>query len=187
MPGRDQLRDVDVDRRRRRVADRLDRIPAGHRSGHHARADPVDRLSRLCAPHQRTEATSVFNLVRSVCSSIGVSLALTMFVVTSTQNRAWLVHYISPYSAALRAAQQAGSYDASTQHGLAVIDREIELQAAVAGYNADFPFLAFAALCRVAAAVVHRSHASADRRRSRAIRAADRRVTLTDSRNSVRS
>jgi DHA2 family multidrug resistance protein len=97
-------------------------------------------------PQQRTEATSVFNLVRSVCSSIGVSFALTLFVVTSAQNRSWLVHYISPYSSALRAAQQSGGVDVSSQHGLAMIDREIDLQAAVAGYNADFRFLAFAAL-----------------------------------------
>lgn len=98
------------------------------------------------APQQRTEATSVFNLVRSVCSSIGVSFALTLFVVTSAENRSWLVHYISPYSNALRAAQQSSGLDVSSQHGLAMIDREIDLQAAVAGYNADFRFLAFAAL-----------------------------------------
>jgi DHA2 family multidrug resistance protein len=94
---------------------------------------------------QRTEATSVFNLVRSVCSSIGVSVALTMFVVTSTQNRASLVQYISPYSAPLRAAQAAGSADTSTHHGLAMLEREIDMQAAVAGYNAEFRFLACAA------------------------------------------
>jgi DHA2 family multidrug resistance protein len=98
------------------------------------------------AAHQRTEATSVFNLVRSVCSSIGVSFALTLFVVTSTQNRSWLVHYISPYSNALRAAQQSGGMDAVSRHGLSMIDHEIDLQAAMAGYNADFLFLAFAAL-----------------------------------------
>jgi len=96
--------------------------------------------------HQRTDATSVFNLVRSVCSSVGVSFTLTLFVVTSTQNRSWLVQYISPYSEALRKAQQSGAADMMSQHGLAMIDREIDLQAAVAGYNADFRFLAFAAL-----------------------------------------
>jgi MFS transporter, DHA2 family, multidrug resistance protein len=96
--------------------------------------------------HQRTEATSVFNLVRSVCSSVGVSIALTLFVVTSTQNRSWLVQYISPYSNALRAAQQTGTIDAGTQHGLALIERQIDLQAAMVGYNAVFLFLVFAAL-----------------------------------------
>ncbi len=95
--------------------------------------------------HQRTEATSVFNLVRSVCSSVGVSLSLTLFVVASTQNRSWLVQYISPYSRALRASAQAGTLDPASLHGLALIDREIDLQAAVAGYNADFLFLAIAA------------------------------------------
>jgi len=98
------------------------------------------------APQKRTEATSVFNLVRSVCSSIGVSFALTLFVVSSTENRSWLVQFISPYSKALRAAQAAGTLNPASQHGLAMIDREIDLQAAVAGYNADFRFLAFAAL-----------------------------------------
>jgi DHA2 family multidrug resistance protein len=95
---------------------------------------------------QRTEATSVFNLVRSVCSSIGVSLTLTLFVVTSTQNRSWLVQYISPYSSALRAATGTGNVDASSQHGLAMLEREIDLQAAMAGYNGVFLFLAVAAV-----------------------------------------
>ncbi|MEO8629335.1 MAG: hypothetical protein ABI612_14720, partial [Betaproteobacteria bacterium] len=96
--------------------------------------------------HQRTEATSVFNLVRSVCSSVGVSLSLTLFVVTSTQNRSWLVQYISPYSRALRASAEARILDPASLHGLALIDREIDLQAAIAGYNADFLFLAIAAV-----------------------------------------
>jgi DHA2 family multidrug resistance protein len=99
------------------------------------------------APHQRTEATSVFNLVRSVCSSFGVSLALTLFVITGADTRSRLVEYVTPYRAALRAAQEAGALDAGTERGLALIEREIELQAAVAGYNADFLFLALVALC----------------------------------------
>ena len=48
--------------------------------------------------------------------------------------------------AALRAAQEAGTYTAATQHGLAILDREIELQAAVAAYNSVFLFLAVASL-----------------------------------------
>jgi len=108
---------------------------------------PIQLIAFPTLPsHQRTEATSVFNLVRSVCSSIGVSLALTMFVVSSARNRASFVEHVSPYSAALRAAQEAGTYTAATQHGLAILDREIELQAAVAAYNSVFLFLAVASL-----------------------------------------
>jgi DHA2 family multidrug resistance protein len=99
------------------------------------------------APNLRTEATSVFNLVRSVFSSVGISLMLTLFVVTGTESRARLVEYISPYSAALRSAHDIGAFDAGTVHGLALIEVEIERQAALAGYNTVFLFLAVAALC----------------------------------------
>jgi len=99
------------------------------------------------APSQRTEATSVFNLVRSLFSSVGVSVMLTMLVVTSTATRSRLSEYISPYSAALRSAQQSGVFDSTTAHGLAVLEREVERQALLAGYNADFLFLSVAALC----------------------------------------
>jgi DHA2 family multidrug resistance protein len=94
-------------------------------------------------PHQRTEATAVFNLVRSLCSSVGVSIALTLFVVTSSQTRARLVEHVSPYSEALR---QATGFDTGTQHGMAVIERQVDLQAAMAGYNADFLFIAIASV-----------------------------------------
>ena len=93
--------------------------------------------------HQRTDAAAVFNLVRSVFSSIGVSLALTLFVVTSTTDRARLVEYVSPYSVGLR--YQSG-YTTGTGHGLAVLEREIEQQAAMTGYNTVFFSIALAAL-----------------------------------------
>jgi len=97
-------------------------------------------------PSQRTEATSVFNLVRSLCSSVGVSVTLTMLVVTSTATRSRLAEYVSPYSAALRAAQDSRAFDATTAHGLAILEREVERQALLTGYNADFLFLGVAAL-----------------------------------------
>jgi DHA2 family multidrug resistance protein len=93
-------------------------------------------------PSQRTEAAAVFNLVRSVCSSVGVSVTLTLFVVQSAVMRSRLVEYVSPYREALR----SGGFDAGTPEGLAVIEREIELQAAMTGYNTAFRFLALAAL-----------------------------------------
>jgi DHA2 family multidrug resistance protein len=47
-------------------------------------------------PAQRTEGAAVFNTVRSVCSSVGVSVTLTMFVVSSAATHSRLVEYISP-------------------------------------------------------------------------------------------
>jgi DHA2 family multidrug resistance protein len=77
---------------------------------------------------------------------VGVSVMLTMLVVTSTAARSRLAEYISPYSAALRSAQQSGAFDSTTTHGIAILEREVERQALLAGYNADFLFLSVAAL-----------------------------------------
>lgn len=98
------------------------------------------------APQQRTEATSVFNTWRSVTSSIGVSLALTIFVTTATSARSHLVEYVSPYHGALQATEANRQIDAKSMHGLAVFEHQIDLQSAMFGYNAVFSFLTFATL-----------------------------------------
>ena len=105
----------------------------------------VIAFSALAAYH-RTEAAAVFNLVRSVWSSVGVSVMLTLFVRESTSSRAVLVEHITPYSEALRLAGPAGGIDPNSEHGLAVIEHQIELQAAMLGYNSVFLFLTVAAL-----------------------------------------
>jgi DHA2 family multidrug resistance protein len=95
--------------------------------------------------HHRTEAAAVFNLVRSVWSSVGVSLMLTLFIRESSRVHSLLVEHITPYSEALRMAIETGGMDPGTQQGLALIEHEIELQAAMAGYNSVFLLLAVAA------------------------------------------
>jgi DHA2 family multidrug resistance protein len=98
------------------------------------------------APAQRTEASSVLNLVRSVGSSIGVSVALTLFTRASTTARARLVEHVTPYNEAFSYADVARSWDMNSLAGLAQIQRDVELQASMIGYNADFRLLAAAAL-----------------------------------------
>ncbi|HZP87664.1 MAG TPA: DHA2 family efflux MFS transporter permease subunit [Burkholderiales bacterium] len=98
---------------------------------------------------QRTEATSVFNLVRSVCSSAGVSVTLALFVHTSAMSRAGLSEHVSPYSDALRAAESSGTWSMASTEKLAMLARELDRQAAVTGYNDAFLFLAAASLAAI--------------------------------------
>lgn len=98
------------------------------------------------APAQRTEAASVLNLVRSVGSSIGVSVALTMLTRTATTARAQMAEHVTPYQEAFRQADIARSWDLSSLAGLAQAQRQIELQAAMIGYSNDFLMLACGAL-----------------------------------------
>jgi DHA2 family multidrug resistance protein len=97
-------------------------------------------------PAQRTEAAAVLNLVRSVGSSIGVSLALTLLTRSTTQARAVMVEHVTPYNSILRQADVARSWDLGSVTGLAQAQKQVEMQASMIGYNADFLWLAAAAL-----------------------------------------
>ena len=99
-------------------------------------------------PHRRTEATAVYNLVRSLGASIGVSGALALFVRTSTVSHAQLAEHATPFNRALQAQGHDG-WSMSTLQSLAALEREISLQAAVIGFTGDFwifALIAFASL-----------------------------------------
>jgi len=98
------------------------------------------------APVQRTEAASVFNLVRSVGSSIGVSLVLTMLTRNSTTARAQMVEHLTPVGTAFRHADAVRGWDIATLEGLAQAQRQVELQSMMIGYSNDFLMLACGAL-----------------------------------------
>jgi DHA2 family multidrug resistance protein len=70
---------------------------------------------------------------------------VTLFVRESSMGRALLVEHITPYSQALRFIGPDAGVDLSTEHGLAVIEHQIELQAAMLGYDAVFLLLAIVA------------------------------------------
>jgi DHA2 family multidrug resistance protein len=97
-------------------------------------------------PAQRTEAAAVFNLVRSIGSSIGVSIALTIFTRTATMSRAHLVEHVTPYNELLRYGSVARSVDIGSTASLAHLEREIMTQADLFGYTTAFRLLAIAAL-----------------------------------------
>ncbi|HWQ40310.1 MAG TPA: DHA2 family efflux MFS transporter permease subunit [Burkholderiales bacterium] len=96
-------------------------------------------------PHRRTEAAAVYNLIRSLGASIGVSGALTLYVRTRTTMHAQLAEHITPYNEALRAQAQNG-WSLAAPESLARLEEEIHLQAAVIAYTADFGLFAIVAL-----------------------------------------
>jgi MFS transporter, DHA2 family, multidrug resistance protein len=99
--------------------------------------------------HQRTEATATFNLVRSVSSSVGVSLALALFVYTNSVTHAQLVERATPYNRALHHGAQARGWNPGTRDGRASIENQIQRQAIILAYIGDFrllPAIALAAL-----------------------------------------
>ena len=101
------------------------------------------------APAQRTEAASVLNLVRSLASAIGVSIALTLLTRNSAIARSQMVEHLTPVSSAFRHSEVVRGWDLTTVEGLAQAQRQIELQAQMIGYSNDFLMLALGALLAV--------------------------------------
>lgn len=98
------------------------------------------------APERRTEATAVYNLVRSIGASIGVSTALAMLVRSASQSRAHLTEFVNPYNEVLRYAAPRMELDLSSVKGLALMGEEIDRQAAMLAYIGDFQLLAMTSL-----------------------------------------
>ena len=98
------------------------------------------------AQSQRVEAASMLNLVRSIGASIGISIGLTLLTRTAAGARAQLVEHVTPYNEAFNYADLVRNWDIQSLAGLAQVQRQVELQAAMIGYNADFRLLAIGAL-----------------------------------------
>jgi DHA2 family multidrug resistance protein len=96
-------------------------------------------------PVKRTEAASVLNLMRSLASAIGVSVALTMLTRSATTARAQMVEHVTPGSSAFRLGESRG-WDLTTLEGLAQAQRQVDLQALMIGYSNDFLMIACGAL-----------------------------------------
>ena len=86
-------------------------------------------------------------------SSIGVSITLAVFVYVGATGRAELVEHIMPFNQALQYSEHSGNYTTDSGQGLAVIEREIDRQAVMLGYNATFLLLAIGAIFRNARAM----------------------------------
>jgi DHA2 family multidrug resistance protein len=94
----------------------------------------------------RTEATSMFALIRSLAISIGVSVDSTLLVRNTQLNHAELAAHITPFNHALQAL--VPNLTAQTAQGATIIDGEINRQAGMIAYDNLFElsmFLVFGA------------------------------------------
>ena len=93
------------------------------------------------APRYFTEASALFNLVRSFGASIFISLSVLVLVRSTAQNYSSLSEGISDYNEVLSNPTLAGSWSTSNLEGLAALSYEIERQAAMVGYLNAFYLL----------------------------------------------
>jgi DHA2 family multidrug resistance protein len=96
---------------------------------------PLGLLTFASLPaRHRTEAASMWNLIRSVGSSIGIAVALAVLVRTAGISRGVLVEAISPYNEILRTQPLPGGGDLGELSSLLALDAEVARQALMIGY-----------------------------------------------------
>jgi DHA2 family multidrug resistance protein len=95
----------------------------------------------------RTEATGVYNLIRNIGGSVGISVAFTLLDRYGQVNHQVLAQHITPYNAALGASPMGT--DLSNTHDLAMLNSMVSRQAAMISYNNDFKLMMILSLAAI--------------------------------------
>jgi DHA2 family multidrug resistance protein len=101
------------------------------------------------AQRYRTEGTSIFNLMRNIGSSIGVSIVIYLLATNMQANHAVLAEYATPFNHAFALPNIAQFWNLNDTYGLAALDAEINRQAAVIAYLDDFTFMKWITLATI--------------------------------------
>jgi DHA2 family multidrug resistance protein len=89
----------------------------------------------------RNEGTALFNLLRNIGSSIGISVVMFLLTQNTQRLHASLAEHITPYNAASNPAAIAAHVDTATANGLAALNAMITDQAAMIAYIDDFQLM----------------------------------------------
>ena len=98
------------------------------------------------APEHRAEASGVYNLARTIGSSLGVSVVNSLFTHNVQVNHANISSYVTAFNRQLSTPNVAAYWSPLTPGGRAVLDSVINQQAQVIAYNDDYKMLMFATL-----------------------------------------
>src|SRR4051812_38376068 len=88
-------------------------------------------------PRYRTDAASLFSLVRNIGSSIGISIVTVMLAHNLQVNRTELISFLSPFNQNFDQVPQIGN----EQTMLAILDNEVTRQSLMVGYIDDFKLM----------------------------------------------
>jgi len=98
---------------------------------------------------KRTEASALFNLLRNVGSSIGISIMFTLLTRSIQTNHANLAEHISLYNPLFRNFALPGGIDPTSPQALAGLDGMVMGQAALISYLNDFQVMMWLGLLLV--------------------------------------
>ncbi|GLR67118.1 EmrB/QacA family drug resistance transporter [Acidocella aquatica] len=105
-------------------------------------------LSTL-APEHRAEGAGIFNLARTLGSSIGISIVNSLLTYNVQINHAEITNDVTPFNRLLTSSHLTAFWSPYSAGGSAALDAVINRQAQVIAYNDDYVFLTLATLVTV--------------------------------------
>ncbi|MTJ82485.1 MAG: DHA2 family efflux MFS transporter permease subunit [Telmatospirillum sp.] len=111
----------------------------------------------MLAPALRTEGAAIFNLIRTLGGSVGISLTQTHLVRNTQAFHSLLAEHVRLDNPLAHPPFLLPPFDLSTTTGVARIDAEVTRQASMLAYVADFRTLMLAALASLALLMLMRS------------------------------
>ncbi len=93
------------------------------------------------SPALRTEGTALFNLLRNLGSSIGISFVQIMLTRNTQTLHSDLASHITPFGATLHAGLRAEHFSLTDPAGLAALNGEITRQAGMIAYLDDYKLI----------------------------------------------
>ncbi|MGX7895587.1 DHA2 family efflux MFS transporter permease subunit [Tsuneonella sp. HG222] len=92
-------------------------------------------------PRFRTDGSSLLNLLRSLGSSVGISITTTLLIRSMQVSHADLASEVTAASSSVFDLSKMDQYQTVGEAGLQLLDLEINRQAAMIGYANDFWFM----------------------------------------------
>jgi MFS transporter, DHA2 family, multidrug resistance protein len=97
-------------------------------------------------PEQRTEGTGLFNLLRNIGSSVGISVVTSLLTQNTQANHADIVQHVTAVNRVFENPAIAQFWNPNTDAGRAALDAVITQQAQIIAYIDDFKLLMIATL-----------------------------------------
>jgi DHA2 family multidrug resistance protein len=90
---------------------------------------------------RRNEAAGVFNLMRNVGSSVGISVVIALLTRNTQIVHSELAKHATPFNPVLHYPTVHRFWDLTTSHGIAALNQEITRQASMIGYIDDYKLI----------------------------------------------
>jgi MFS transporter, DHA2 family, multidrug resistance protein len=105
-------------------------------------AIPINIIAFATLPAAiRTEATSIYSLMRNLGSAIGISITGALLQTNTQVNHAILAADVTPFNRALQVGAAARYWNPASMHAVAMLNEEVTRQAAIIAYVDDFKLM----------------------------------------------